>query len=136
MAASDPGTSSETDARYWVWFAGGGPTAKTVAEATSVEPIVPPMVEPWPAWGTATTWTVSPATRGTEGIWSPFSSMPTTCSPGGQLRGGRQHLSDHDLAGVDGGVELLADHGGRAGGRHGRDVARGRDGGGGQIARR
>ena len=27
------------------------------------------------------TWTLSPATRGTEGIWSPFINMPTTCSP-------------------------------------------------------
>ncbi len=33
MAASELGTSSETDASYWVWFVGGGPTAKTVALA-------------------------------------------------------------------------------------------------------
>ena len=42
MAASEPGTSSETDASYWVWLVGAGPTANTVAEGTRVEPIVPP----------------------------------------------------------------------------------------------
>ena len=80
-AASAPGISKETDATYWVWLPGAGPTAKTVAEGTRVFPMVPPMVDPWPTWGTATTWTTSPATRATEGIWSPFNKTPTTCSP-------------------------------------------------------
>ncbi len=112
---------------YWLWFAGGGPTANTVARGHERRPIFLRWSSPARPGERRPPRRLSPATRATEGIWSPLNNMPTTCSPGAQLWGARRASGGPDLAGVDGGVELLADHGGRTGGRHGSDVPRGGD---------
>ena len=135
MAASALGTSSETDASYWLWFVGAGPTANTVALPTSVEPIVRvPDGRSLAGLGNGDDLDAVTGDQGHRRHLVALHQHADDLFTGGQLRRGREHLADHDLAGVDGGVELLADQGGRSGGRHRRDVPRGRDGGGGEVA--
>ena len=127
MAASAPGTSSETEASYCVWLVGAGPTANTVAEATRVEPMRSADGRALAGLGDGDH---LDGVTGDEGYRRHLVALQQHADdllPRGELGCARQHLLDHHLAGVDGGVELLADQGGRADRRHGRDVARGRN---------
>ena len=124
MAASVLGTSSETEASYWVWFVGAGPTANTVALGTRVEPMFTRSADcrALAGLGNGNDLDAVAGHEGHRGHLIALHQQADDLFTGGQLGCRREHLADHDLAGVDGSVELLADQGGRPGCRHGRDV--------------
>ena len=128
MAASAPGTSSDTDAWYWVWFDRGRSHGEDGGRGHQRRADRPPTVEPWPGWGTAIDLDGVTGDEGHRRHLVALHQHADDLVAGGELGRGRQHLLDHHLAGVDGGVELLADEHRRAGGRHGGDVPRGGDG--------
>ena len=138
MAASVLGTSSETDASYWVWFVGGGTHREDGGsghQGRADRSTRSADCRALAGLGNRDDLDAVPGHQGHRGHLIPLHQHADDLFTAGQLGCRREHLADHHLAGVDGRVELLADEGGRPGGRHGRDVPRGRNRGGAEVGR-